>query len=128
MSMDPDEAVTQMRLLSASLIKAADEDPDEAWTEEQLQTLANEAIQLAETVQGLDGWMTAGGFLPEQWKHHLPLGRPRQLTEGVVLDGVAHGTRGSYNRGCRCLECRAANAAGGADYRAKKRGKADGHV
>jgi hypothetical protein len=62
---------------------------------------------LVTKVQGLDEWMSNGGFLPEQWKRSM--GRPRLVRDGPVLDGVEHGKRRSYNEGCHCTLCRAAN-------------------
>lgn len=59
-------------------------------------------------VEGLDDWMSKGGFPPEQWRPHN--GRPRREEDGdVVLDDVVHGRRAAYNKGCRCVPCTAAN-------------------
>ena len=63
--------------------------------------------EMADHVADLDEWMSKGGFPPAQWQK--PDGR-RPLTEpGVILEGVEHGKRRSYDKGCRCLACRAAN-------------------
>jgi hypothetical protein len=70
------------------------------------------AAKILEHVNQLDEWMSTGGFPPEQWKR--PTGRPLLTTPGPVLSEwnghpVAHGMRKSYDHGCRCLACRAAN-------------------
>lgn len=55
----------------------------------------------------LDGWMAEGNAPPDQWATRS-LGRPR-LGDGVILDGVNHGTRQAYGKKCKCTACRAAN-------------------
>lgn len=63
---------------------------------------------LAEHIANLDGWLSSGGFLPEQWRPRL--GRPNRVGDGEpVLQDVPHGRRGSYNSGCRCMLCTLAN-------------------
>lgn len=57
----------------------------------------------------LDGYMRAGGLIPEQWDPDVPRpGRP-PMEDGTILDDVVHGTYAGYRRGCRCRRCREAN-------------------
>jgi len=73
-------------------------------------TLDGLTDDIVERFAGLDDWISKGGFLPEQWASaaHRP-GRPRRLEDGDVLQGVPHGKRRSYNLGCQCIPCTAAN-------------------
>ena len=87
--MDPTKALAEIREL------VTHDDPAEV------------AEPIIERVTGLDEWITKGGFLPEQWNR--PVGRPRRTEDGVVLEGVVHGKRSSYNKGCRCVPCTEAN-------------------
>lgn len=93
--MDPTATLTEIRELaeSARLV------PEGTGT----------AYDLAEKVSDLDGWLSNGGFLPEQWQATIHPGRPRRTEDGTVLEGVIHGRRRSYNLGCRCIPCTAAN-------------------
>jgi hypothetical protein len=52
--MDPDAALARIRVLAKEILRVP---PD---TE-------GEAIELAETIDGLDGWLSRGGFLPTDW-------------------------------------------------------------
>ena len=76
----------------------------------------DQVLALTDQLGELDAYLTNGGFIPGQWSaaSHT-LGKPRRLHDGVVLD-VTHGTRASYNRGCRCLECTKANRDGHRRY------------
>ena len=77
-------------------------------------------LQFVDNFDGLDTWMSEGGYLPAQWclENPVPRGRPRRETDGpVVLEGYPHGIRSTYNRGCRCLECTGANREAGAKAR-----------
>lgn len=76
--------------------------------------------QLVADVTSLDDWVSAGGYLPEDWRHR---GRPRLTEDGETKDGVRHGTRNAYNQGCHCEKCRAANREAAAAYRARKKGE-----
>ena len=91
-------------------------DPTQALTDIRELTKTTDG-ELAVKVDGLDEWITRGGFLPEQWRPHV--GRPRRTEDGVVLEGVVHGKRASYNKGCRCVECTVANRNAGARQRAR---------
>lgn len=71
----------------------------------------DDVMELASAFISLDEWINNGGFLPEAWNLSRPVGRPRH-TNGSKLEGVPHGNRGSYNKGCRCLPCTAANRIG----------------
>lgn len=114
MSMDPDEALKRIR-------EGVKEYYSDGWT-------TGQGDELVQDVKDLDEWMTKGGFVPSQWRRNNQMGPPRRLKDGVVLEDVEHGTRGSYNRGCRCMGCTAANRIAGANYRAKKKEKTDDHV
>lgn len=70
---------------------------------------AEVADPIIERVTALDGWLSDGGFLPEQWQPATHSGRPRRTSDGHVLEGVTHGRRRSYNMGCKCVPCTAAN-------------------
>lgn len=93
--MDPTQALTDIRNLTQQIETRRGKN------------LAETGVELAEKVEDLDEWMSRGGFPPEQWQR--PNGRPRLKEEGPVLEGVVHGKRRSYNEGCRCTLCRAAN-------------------
>lgn len=80
---------------------------------------------LMTTVEGLFDHLEQGGHQPEQWRN-VRLGRPKEVEDGpVVLEGVRHGIRSSYNRGCRCTRCRAANADAVARQRANRKKRDD---
>ena len=82
---------------------------------------SNAPDMLADHVMALDHWMTSGGALPAQWGSHKTKGRPRREGDGpVVLEDKAHGTRSTYNKGCRCKDCTKANREAGARARAAK--------
>jgi len=73
-------------------------------------------------VEQLDDWMVCGGYAPEQWVSQTRIGRPRRTQDGdVILEGVEHGKRSSYNKGCRCLDCTAENRRAAARQRARIR-------
>jgi hypothetical protein len=74
-------------------------------------------LELAEQFEDLDEWISRGGFPPEQWRPHS--GRPRRTEDGFVLEGVVHGKRASYNKGCRCMKCTEANRVAGTRQRAR---------
>lgn len=52
--MDPNATLAKIRML-AHIIEGGHEDT------------ARDAIDLAEAIQALDGWLTRGGFLPTPW-------------------------------------------------------------
>lgn len=56
--MDPDEALTEMRIAIAKLRAQLGGGPDE----EEL------AQAVLDTWEALDGWMSRGGYRPEDWK------------------------------------------------------------
>jgi hypothetical protein len=51
--MDPDETLREMRAMVQSILAAGDSEPV--------------ALELAEKVDALDGWLRRGGFLPQEW-------------------------------------------------------------
>lgn len=58
--MDPDANLREQRELAARLLAT----PADAWTDDRLA----DALRLAELVEGLDGWLTASGALPDDWR------------------------------------------------------------
>lgn len=62
--MDPEAALTRIRELAAEIINMSDE-IDEF---DSFGHVDEEANELAETFQGLDEWITKGGFLPKDWR------------------------------------------------------------
>ena len=101
--MDPNEALRQVRAGMPSALNSR-----------------SPAISaMAEAFEGLDEWLTSGGFMPVDWSPKI--GRPRLLEDGDVLDGVEHGKPRSYNKGCRCGLCRTANRERQAFLRAQNR-------
>lgn len=113
--MDPTEVLDQIREATAIY-----QDDPGVWEG------SNYPDELASRVIDLDVWMSKGGFLPAQWclQDAVPRGRPRRETDGsVILDGYPHGSRSTYNRGCRCLECTGANREAGARARMRAQAK-----
>ena len=53
--MDPDEALWRAREYAIRVLNADSLESDEA-------------VALAEALQALDGWLSRGGFLPEDWQ------------------------------------------------------------
>jgi hypothetical protein len=57
--MDPDEALKELRLMVRTALRCTDNDlplPEEiTW-------------RMAEVFEGLDGWISKGGFLPKDWE------------------------------------------------------------
>lgn len=80
--MDPTEA---LRLIRA-LLKIRRLDQSQVW-------------ELQELIEGLDNWLTGGGFLPIPWMHkkkELPIhlttaGRGKELTGPVIVDELSNG-------------------------------------
>ncbi len=62
--MDPNAALERIRELIESLTRAADssEDPGERWF-----AIRGELSELVDTWNGLDGWLSKGGFPPRPW-------------------------------------------------------------
>jgi hypothetical protein len=73
--MDPDEALRQIRLLIKQL-RAEDTvgNPDAP-----LGVFRQHARDLAETVEGLDEWLTRDGFLPFDWQSEEDKAEQRAL-------------------------------------------------
>lgn len=53
--MDPEETLRRLRVLAENAINDAVADED--------------AVEMAELFQAMDGWLSKGGFLPAAWKH-----------------------------------------------------------
>lgn len=54
--MDPEEALRRCRDLSEQLLAAED-----------VTVIASLGAELVEAFQGLDGWLSSGGFQPKSW-------------------------------------------------------------
>lgn len=80
--MDPDVALQQIREVLAEYHQAAvDDDPN----------AANVAMSaLAEIVEGLDEWLTKGGFPPSQWQRLRTLTFAETERVGRVTFAVSH--------------------------------------
>lgn len=67
--MDPQANVLRTLDLAREIIKVGDVDeyPTERAALYTLRLQEGRAVELAELVQALDGWMRAGGFLPARW-------------------------------------------------------------
>lgn len=65
--MDPNAALIRIRALIESLTDVADfsDDPGERWF-----AIQGELSELVDTWNGLDEWLTRGGFLPGSWGKH----------------------------------------------------------
>lgn len=66
------------------------------------------AREIVEDFEVLDRMLSSGRQLPIQWKGRRT-GREPIAEDGKVLEGVTHGRRYAYNKGCKCGPCRAAN-------------------
>ena len=61
--MDPNAALKLLRELRYSIVQNLDsESPDE-------DELMEKASEMADAFEGLDQWLTKGGFLPHEWTH-----------------------------------------------------------
>ncbi len=58
--MDPDANLKRQRELAQAIIVA-----DEKGRASEVEDMA---VELAELVQALDGWLTGGGFVPTDWQ------------------------------------------------------------
>lgn len=67
--MDPNANLTAQRRLCDRIRAVQDTEPthDVRLMAEQVATLAQYGTELAELVESLDAWITAGGFLPGAW-------------------------------------------------------------
>jgi hypothetical protein len=66
--MDPDAALEELLRLIDLVMGQADAEVDPP-------TDCRDVFRISELMLGLDGWLTAGGFLPRRWK-------PASLTSG----------------------------------------------
>lgn len=67
--MDPEEAYRNMVELARSLLAARDNDDAD------LRYALDDAMELAEAVEALDGWLRKGGFPPKAWAGRAGRGR-----------------------------------------------------
>ena len=65
--MDPNACLEAMRTTTAHLLQLHRQEP----TEEQELAIVSASARLAELVSALDGWLSAGGFIPAQWAKWL---------------------------------------------------------
>ena len=115
--MDPQDPTRMLREIREALAKY---NSPNSWDDDR------NAANAIYAFEQLDQHMSKGGLLPLQWAAGSGIGRPRRDGDGpVVLDGVSHGTRHTYNMGCRCLACTKANRDAGARTRAARRGARD---
>lgn len=61
--MDPDECLAQLRSQSADIQRQIDRGEFDYDTEKTVS-------RLLDLIDSLDGWLTKGGFLPNQWQQH----------------------------------------------------------
>ena len=61
--MDPDAALKMIRAISKRILHTTDNEGGLA-----NQSIRDDAVTLSELVQGLDEWITKGGFLPADWR------------------------------------------------------------
>lgn len=66
--MDPDQTLKEMREHGAEILRIFDTCPNGHLDEDDLQTVADEAEQLADGLRNLDTWILKGGFLPAEWR------------------------------------------------------------
>lgn len=75
--MDPNENLREALAVARDILNAWDQADDvlgelpHALKAE----VAEKAERLAELVEGLDGWLSRGGFLPAAWERNRPKGR-----------------------------------------------------
>jgi len=65
--MDPDEALRRCRQLAAETAAMVDYS-SKLRTQASESRIIERANELADTFQGLDQWLTRGGFLPQPWR------------------------------------------------------------
>ena len=66
--MDPTENLRRQRELAKQIVSILDNTGDEGLSELEELDVIDFANELAELVQGLDQWLSRGGFLPADWK------------------------------------------------------------
>jgi hypothetical protein len=77
--MDPDANLKEQRSLAREILARWDDCADDGTlTESQTIALAFKANRLAELVEALDQWITAGGFLPAAWQRSDTFAQQRQ--------------------------------------------------
>jgi hypothetical protein len=68
-NVDPNANLIEQRAIVANVHAIVDACPlSGEYTREQLEALAEYAARLAELAEALDGWIKAGGFLPDSWE------------------------------------------------------------
>lgn len=67
--MDPDQALKNAREAAQALRRLQDEDvdPDGRDSDSDLPDPEEHASTLLEAFEALDGWLSVGGFLPQDW-------------------------------------------------------------
>jgi hypothetical protein len=66
--MDPDQALIDARA-AVALLNAEPADLDHGYTDYEQAARNGAADTLAELFDGLDRWLSSGGFLPDPWCH-----------------------------------------------------------
>lgn len=62
--MDPNKALEEIR----SMCREVFPDPEDGYTVD-----LEKAAEMIETFEGLDAWLTRGGFKPKDWDHSVNL-------------------------------------------------------
>lgn len=79
--MDPDSALAEIRVMQKTIAVArevAEGDGDDGGE-------AMMVDRLMELIEGLDGWLTQGGFLPEDWKRVVVGTAKRDIAKGEAF-------------------------------------------
>jgi hypothetical protein len=67
--MDPTANLKEQLQIAKAILKTWDDcNADGTLTMAQTEWISNQSERLAELVMVLHGWITKGGFLPEQWR------------------------------------------------------------
>ena len=79
--MDPDEALKNAREAAKRIQRVRDADTSDETLDE------DDAFDLADAFEALDGWLSKGGFQPAEW-HHEPEPEEvvRRTRDGVYID------------------------------------------
>lgn len=59
--MDPNATLAELRSILSDYLSEVDNDPEQVDMDE------GTAVRVVDLFQALDGWLSAGGFLPQAW-------------------------------------------------------------
>lgn len=68
--MDPNAALAEIRQILARRSRLENMSPEQ-WLDD-MDDLLDDQLRLLELVEGLDGWLSKGGFLPDAWTNGGP--------------------------------------------------------